>query len=813
MHRLALFAVVVSGAAILAVVWTIPVLGSTGRAMETFNRNFLGDPEEALPLPPFPERSTIYASDGSILATLFLDENRKTVSLDQVNEVTRQAVLAIEDHEFYEHGAVNLSSIVRAMLSNLRAGEVVQGGSTISQQLIKNVVTGSDETLARKIKEVQGAIRLERQFTKDQILELYLNEVYFGHGVYGIAAASEYYFAKKPEWLTLPEAATLAGMIAAPERFDPIDFPPQALGRRNEVLDRMLSLGWIEERQHAEARAAPLKLSKERRVVNEQSPDPYFVQYVKSFVLSNPRFGKTFEDRKHALYQGGLRIHTTLLPAWQQDAKAAVEANLPNPGPEPPADPQTAVVSVESRTGAIRVMVGGANFSKFKYNLATGKHRGAGSAMKAFTLAAAIENGVPPGKVYDSEDPIFIPECDDWNVDNAEPSEGGYVNLWDATQHSINVVFAQLIRDIGAEKVAEIAMRMGITSEVPPFCSVTLGTVGVSPLDMASAYSTLANEGVHCSPFAVSKIVSRRGKVLYRAEPRCERAISEQVAAQVTAMLEPVVDGGTGSAADIGRPVAGKTGTGQEFRDAWFVGYIPQVSTSVWVGYSKGLIDMVDVHGIEVFGGTYPAEIWGDFMAAAVEDLPVEDFPPPPPEERGVIPDVVGQMQEDAEEILADADFTAVPEEVFDSAPAGTVLWQDPEAGLMTTLGSPITIGVSNGLGPPLVEVLDLLGLPAEEARAALEEVGLRASFEEVAVEEEDRDGLVVEQAPGPGEEVEEGSTVTLVVGRFEEPEPTQPSPTTSASPSPSASPSESPPEEEEDEEEEEEEEEEEDGG
>ncbi|HXF57907.1 MAG TPA: PBP1A family penicillin-binding protein [Actinomycetota bacterium] len=769
--------------------WLLPVLGAAGEGVKRFEARLIPPGETSFELPVFPQRSTVYAADGSVLAIL-ADENRRVVPLKRMGETVTRAVLAVEDDDFYERGPIDVWAILRAALANLRAGRIVQGGSTIAQQLVKNTVTGSELSFARKFREAQAAIKLESTYSKDQILEAYLNQVYFGHGAYGVASAAEYYFAKRPRDLELHEAALLAGLIQAPAHWDPVTNPEGALARRNHVLRRMLELGWIDQAQYGRAVTAPLELSDRRRRVNLPGRQPYFVRYVQDQILHPPPgspllevFGEDYEQRRTALFQGGLKIYTTLVPRWQRLARAAVERHLPNPGPAPPADPQAAVVSVVPQTGAITVMYGGRDFSEQKFNLATQSRRGAGSAFKVFTLVAALENGISPRRLYSSRSPMPIPGCVHnegvWTPGNAEPGGGGMVDLWTATAHSINVVFAQLIRDVGPEKVVEVARRMGITGYVPPYCAITLGAVGVSPLDMASGYATLANGGVHCQPFAITRIEDSAGRTLFEARPRCRRAVSKDIAHLVTAMLERVVSEGTGVAADIGRPQAGKTGTGQDYADAWFVGYVRQLATAVWVGYSRAEIPMDAVYGnlgypIRVFGGTFPARIWHDYMAEAVRDLPVLDFPEPPAPKVAEVPDVVGLGLEEARKALEAAGFSVLVNEVPSLEAAGTVVAQRPLAGSSLEVGSTVVLDVSNGKAPR-APVPDVTGLFEEEARSVLEERGFVVQVVDEETEDPALDGVVVAQEPAGGAKRRLGSTVTLVVARLAQGPPEEP--------------------------------------
>jgi len=617
--------------AVLFIVVVLAALVGLGRAAvgtgsRTFERSL-----QPLHIPQLPARSTIYASDGSVLGSVYLDYNRQIVGLGRVRPQTRRAVLAVEDHRFYQHGPVDLRSIVRAFLANVRAGTIVQGGSTITQQLVKDTVAGDQVTLARKIREAVDAYRVERTYTKNRILQMYLNDVYLGNGVYGLAAAAQFYFAERVEDLTLPQAALLAGMIRSPDGYDPVRHPIRARARRDFVLHRMRALGWVRRAQARRAIDSPVRLSARERDGATPGPTTFWEQYVIERFLADPAFGATVAERRRALFQGGLRIYTTLDPALQAESEAVMRARLGGRGM-----PQSALASIEPSTGAIRALASANwSFRTHRYDLATdpGGGRSAGSAFKAFTLAAALEAGISPDTVYNGDSPKTIPNCgggETWTVHNAEPGSGDYP-LWLATADSVNAVFAQVIDEVGPERVARVAHRMGITSPLTAVCPLTLGTSPVSPLEMTSAYATLADDGVLCQPYAIDHVVSPDGSTVERTTPSCERALPAAVAAEETAMLENVVRFGTGTAADIGRPQAGKTGTGNDYEDAWFVGYVPQLVTGVWVGYAAGEIPMPDVPGYGPgFGGVLAAPIWHDVMAFALREQPVLDFPPAP---------------------------------------------------------------------------------------------------------------------------------------------------------------------------------------
>jgi membrane peptidoglycan carboxypeptidase len=593
----------------------------------------------SLTIPAQPERTTIYAADGSVLATVYREFDRQVVPLKRIRPITRKAVLAVEDARFYQHGPIDLRAIARAALANLSSGSVVQGGSTITQQLVKNTITGNADTLSRKVHEALDAMRVESTYSKDQILHMYLSQIYLGNSAYGIEAGSEYYFGKQVQDLTLAQSALLAGMIQAPVDYDPTLHPTVSKHRRDYVLGRMRDLGWIGKHDFRHAVHSGLGLSGRMRDLATAGPNSFVTQYVMSRFLSDPAFGKTVRHRSRMLFQGGLRIYTTIDPSMEVAAQQTIHRRMSGKGL-----PQSALVSIVPQSGAVRAMaVGNWSYRTHQYNLATdpGGGRSAGSSFKAFTLAAALEEGISPNTVFEGSSPRTIPNCgggETWTVHNAEPGSGSYP-LWLATADSVNAVFAQLIDRVGPDRVATVAHRMGITTPLVPVCPLTLGTSPVSPFDMTSAYATLANGGVHCDAYVIQKVVDRTGRVVQRAQPQCRRAIPADVAAEETAMLVGVIRSGTGTAADIGRPAAGKTGTGDNYQDAWFVGYVPQLATGVWVGYAEGEIPMPNVPGYGAgFGGVLAAPIWHDFMLFATRRMQPRSFPPAPIPFGGSVP-------------------------------------------------------------------------------------------------------------------------------------------------------------------------------
>jgi penicillin-binding protein 1A len=764
-----LVAVVAIGGALVALV-LLPLFGTLGMSVKALNHRIReAGAGVSIRIPHFPERSTIYAKDGTVLATLYLDENRDIVHLGRVGDIAQKAVLAIEDDGFYQHGGINVPSMLRAMAANLIAGRVTQGGSTITQQLVKNaVIENTQQTFARKFREAAIAMRMENRYTKDQILEMYLNDVYFGNGVYGIGTAARYYFGEPASRLSPSQAALLAGIIQAPSDYDPVAHPKRAERRRNTVLDHMESLGWITTAEADAARARPLGLAPAAGR-SAQEVQPFFVYYLRNLILDDANhqfdaFGKTREQRIHTLYQGGLKIFTTLDPAWQRYAQEAVDQS---PSISMSAGPDVSLVSVDTHTGAIRAMLSGKDYQRDQLDLVWRGTRQVGSAFKPFTLVAALEQHVPTGTVYSSTSPYCSPAWTsaDHCVSNAESGDRGYIDLWTATQDSVNVVFAQLALDIGPSSIVDAAHTMGITAPLQAVPSITLGTEDVSTLDMASAYSTLANDGTHCAPFAIVRVEVPGGGTLYGHKPVCQQAISPTIAHQVTAMLQRVVCCGTGTAAGIGRPVAGKTGTAQDYTNVYFAGYTPQVATAVWVGFPQGQIPMESYYGHSVYGGTLAAPIWHAFMANATAGMPVESFPAPPPQPSGTVPDVVGMRSLDAQQAIDDAHFTPIVVKVDSVEPVNTVLEQSPAGGARIALGGGVKVTVSNGTGKG-VAVPRVVGMTRDAAVKALDDAGLVASVKLVDVGNKHEQGVVIAQGPVASTHVDRGSTVVIQVGR-----------------------------------------------
>ncbi|HZD74227.1 MAG TPA: transglycosylase domain-containing protein, partial [Actinomycetota bacterium] len=512
---------------------------------------------------------------------------------------------------------------LRALLANLIEGQTVQGGSTITQQLVRNAYPDlRDRSLVRKVREASLAAQLEERMTKDQILEAYLNRVYFGAGYYGVEAASRGYFGKHVADLSLAQAATLAGIIREPEGANPRANPDRAVQRRNTVLQQMVSLDMVPGAAAAKAAKAKPRVQPPRETGGRY---PWFIDALKRRLLADPRLGSTEAERRRNLYEGGLRIITTLDTTIQHQAEQAAATWRPKTGPD------VALVSLDPRDGAVRAIVGGRNYSRHKFNLAVQAWRQAGSSFKPFVLAAAMDAGISPDSQWESGGFSSDDVCGKpWTVNNFEGHGSGRMSLRNATWHSVNGVYARVMARLCPPRVVSMARRLGleISESQAPFPSIALGSANVTPLEMASAYGTFANLGVHQQPMWFTRI-SRHGRTLIDNQPRGERSISPALAFQVTDVLKGVVRGGTGTAAQIGRPEAGKTGTTQDFRDAWFVGFTPQLSTAVWMGNLEQEEPMEDVGGIRVTGGSYPARIWHDFMAAALAGQPALDWTQP----------------------------------------------------------------------------------------------------------------------------------------------------------------------------------------
>ena len=833
-------------------------------------------------IPEQAESSIVLASDGTLITTLVAPENRTSARrLEEIPEIARNAVIAIEDERFYKHDGFDLKGILRAARSNLEAGGISQGGSTITQQYVKlAIIENVEQTASRKLEELWYATRLEDEYGKDFILLQYLNTVYFGHGAYGIKAAAQTYFNKDISEISINEAALLAGLLKAPSRYDPFRNYSQSLRRSHLVLDRMVANGFITQEQRDEATESPPKLEEYKPRLETEYPAGHFVEEVRKWFLENPAFGANRSIREMLLYEGGVRIETTIDLDLQAAAEKSVEMHLPSNQNLPDAS----VVVIDPQTGQIIAMVGGRDFfadeDDAKVNLAMGNGRQAGSSFKPIGLAAALESGweitasYPAPNVleffipgadddnrvwwvsgglngHDADEPKFekglmalfqflvreghieIPEDhtetieyrddpeDDpefvdvrlnewtnnrkweysmnslfdyrikmledvpgWSWEPIEETElipmeqPPMVDLTRATRSSYNTVFAQLSMQMGAERVVNLARRLGVKSPVQPVNSNVLGTSNVTLLDMASAYSTFANRGVYTPPSMVTRVTRMDGTPLWKWSRELERALDSKLVDQLTWVLEGTITEGTGHRAKIGRPAAGKTGTTQNYADALFVGYTPQLATAVWVGYPKGQIPMVPpLTERKVYGGTFPALIWKDVMTAAHADLPVKDFATPPASstttlpDRGdlVMPELIGLTLENAElnlenDRLGNQTLTVIEVTDADSEP-GLILGQSPEAGTPLLNSSKILVEVAiQPIETSKTKVPDLVGEVLVDISPLLASLGLGYEITIVPNPENENEQpeIIWAQNPNPGTMVDSGSVISI---------------------------------------------------
>ncbi len=706
---------------------------------------------------PLAQTTFVYAADGSLITSLHAREDRVVLRYAQMPQTVRDAAVAIEDRRFYWHHGVDVQAIIRAAYEDATAGRVVEGGSTITQQLVKNLYVGGANTFGRKVDEAALAWQLENRLTKQEILTRYLNTVYFGEGAYGVEAAAQTYFAEPARRLSLAESAMLAGLITAPNHFDPYINSDAARGRRDVVLRLMRQQGMISDRSaYRNALTEPLEVRHNTGAGQERYPYPYFIDYFKRWFLSNPTFGASYADRKKLLFTGGLRITTTLDPALQRAAQSSVRAILPYRS-----DPDAALTSLDPRTGYVRAMVGGKDEAYWsgtnggRVNLATGaggSGRQTGSAFKPFALVAALENGMSPSTVFSAPSSIDIPESDGsiWHVTNAEGSGYGSMSLESATIDSVNTVYAQVIHRLGADRVVETAKRMGMRccirvgepkTPLLPYDSAVLGTNEVNPLEMASGYGTLATGGQHVNPIPAISITDAQGNVVWRANPNPRQVVDPRVASVADDILQKVVLYGTGKSANIGRPQIGKTGTAQTHTNAWFVGAVPQLVTSVWVGFLRGAIPMQPpTTRITVFGGTWPAEIWRNYMLRATAGMVARAFPTP---QVGYVSIAVDASQ----------DPYCLPNAYTLPSNIQTLQFID---------GTQPSQACKTPTSSQVVTVPSVIGMPESDAQASLEQAGFNVAVA-VTTSTQPR-GTVLSQTPAAGTSAQQTSLVTITV-------------------------------------------------
>ncbi len=574
-----------------------------------------------------PLQSSKVYDDNDELFTEFHVERRFFIQLAQIPKSLRDAVLAVEDARFYSHWGVDPMGIARAVYQNFRRGRIVEGGSTITQQLAKVLFLTPDKSLDRKLKEAVLALELERRYSKDRILEMYLNQIYFGHGAFGVEAAARTYFGKSVSELDLPEVALLAGLPRAPSNYSPFNRPEQAQRRRAHVLNRMVELRMVTKAEAASANASDLALLPPER---RRTTGAYFAEYIQQ--LLEEKYGADM------VFKGGLNIYTTINPTMQLHAEQAVREGLktleariqgaPKGKSGSPAEhPEGAILTIEPQTGYIKAMVGGFDFFRSEFNRAVQARRQPGSAFKPFVYIAALESGLTPATTIEDA-PVTYPFGKDgkpWKPDNYDRKFRGTTTLQQAVEDSINVVTVKLQEQIGIGRTVEVARRLGVQSPLNDDLTIALGSSDLTLLELTSAYGTLATQGVWAPPTAIRYITDAEGRLLEENIPQGREAISPEVAYMMTHMLRGVVERGTGVGAKVlGRPIAAKTGTTNDYSNAWFIGFTPKVVTGVWVGY-----DRPRSLGRDETGSRVAVPIWVDYMGKVLAGTPQEDFTVP----------------------------------------------------------------------------------------------------------------------------------------------------------------------------------------
>jgi penicillin-binding protein 1A len=808
----------------LAALAVITVLGSalfglfgfleTNAAFGTvtdLDEKYLCDADDfALDFPEVSQLSEVYTTDGVLLGKL-TERNSQPVSIDEVPPIVQWAIISAEDGEFYEHEGIDFRAIVRAAALNYRTGNLT-GGSTITQQIVKKNFLTEEQTIERKICEAVVAAEVERRYSKDQILEFYMNSQFFGENAYGVKAAAQEYFGKELDELTIAEAAAMVIPIRNPTLYDIRDRTETVLVRRNAVIEQMAQNGFITRADAENGKQEELTPAPHQEF---EQISPQVIIAAREELLGNPSLGlgDTYLRRKRALFGcpaadteceggGGLRVTVSVNQEMQDEANRILRAWF-----QDLSGPTGAIAMIENDTGAIRVMASGLDFGddieagQRPYDLARKGRRQAGSAFKPIALVTALEYGaqagwpITLGTFWDYSSPKKIdcgfpcsPSGNTWTVYNAGgANSGGVRSLEQATYLSTNTVYAQVSLAVGPENIVEMAHRIGIESPLNPVLSIALGTQSVSPLEMAAAYSTIANYGEKVENYIIERIEDSEGNVIYEHETTKERVLDEALAAATVRAMKKVVTQGTAPQANIGRPQAGKTGTAQDYRDVWFMGYIPQYTTAVWVGYPDAQVEMRnftvfnDMTGqaqyySRAFGGTLAAPIWKQFMLYITENLPVEDFPPEPDGTSVyfqvplvTVPDVSGLSRTAARTKINEAGLNAALVPVSSNQPEGTILGQSPAAGTKIRQGSSVSVRYSTGQISVMPDFFRILEENLQGRVAALsEQSGLSLTFTVVYADTDKpgQVGRVIGQSPGPGSELAYRQELVFTIGR-----------------------------------------------
>ena len=785
-----------------------------GVVLTIYYINTLPTLEELTPS-PIAQTSKVYALDGSLITEFHAGENREIISFNEMSPYIKDAIVAVEDKRFREHEGVDYIRIIGAFIADLKAGQWVQGASTITQQYVKNIYFSPEKTFRRKINEALIAIQLERNYTKDKILEMYLNTINFGSGTYGIEKASEIHFGKNASELDLPQSALLAGLVRAPEIYSPFNDIGKAKLRRDLVLQLMYEQELIETSQYLNALAAPIILNEKSTAGSDQFSSriaPYFVDYVKQNL-----YNQKFTD--YDVFKGGLRIYTTLDINLQEKAENAVKKVFPED-----IGPSYSLISIDPDNGYIYTLIGGKDYSASKFNIATQGKRQPGSVFKVPVLIESIRQNFSPKNTFNPNGPITIKmeEGPDWTVYNygsKNPGGSGEMSVVDGTIHSVNVVYAQLIMKVGAENVEKLCNEMEIY-DIGNNPAIAIGGLetGITPLDLSKVFSTLASGGIYRQPVCILKITDYQGNILYQYDPDKNesnyRVLEKPIAYYVTQILKKVIESGTGRGANIDRPAAGKTGTTDGPNDAWFAGYTPELVTVVWMGYPESNKPMEPINGRPIAGGAYTADIWREFMSSALEDLPVSDFDKPDkelidievcsesnllttfwcPEEtvewhifiegeepedicnihnKVEVPDVVGLNFEEAKQMFEDLYF--VVEEIYDfdeTYNQDIIFKQDPEAGtiLESLSGEKLSITLYVSKGKKTFSMPGLIGLDLGEAKQIIE--SLELILDNIIYEFSDEQPIdkIFDQSPVPDSKVSKSTGVILYVSLGENP-------------------------------------------